>query len=309
MKPFRVVLAEQDQDFEYKLCSIENIGDTYVLDRIRLALGRYGLISVESMGATMKLQADENSMFPNYPFLPIYTVKVVMTNPITSRNAIQSVALFSTIPQETLKFFDMSGNLVMDGVEAEQNAHGVEVDKAFAQSEVGDSRAKALVSDMMKDIMAKRDGTVKVPVYETTMISHHEVQTIIGQRVSRGFYMMEAVSSNRSLITGPFGTVADNLDFPKSITPGTLVESRSVGDMMEFTVSSEPSIKEPVDAGRRVEHKPMQVVLIDQDTGKEYTVVVRSSDEESARSSAIEILAGKTGISKEKLLPKAPNAV
>jgi hypothetical protein len=264
------------------------------------------------MGVTMKLSSDDKSMFPNYPFLPIHTVKVTMTNPITSRNAIQSVALFSTIPQDSLKFFDMDGNLVMDGVEAEQNAHGVEVDSAFAQAEVGDARSQSLVSDMMKQISSARNEKLSVPVYEATMVTHHEVQKIIGERVSRGFYMMEQVSKGRSLITGPFATPADNLPFPSEIVPATLVETRQLeAGMFEYATRAEmvAMAQDPTDAGRRVEHKPMQVVLVDQDTGKEYTVVVRASSEDTARASAVEILAGKTGISKEKLLPKAPDSI
>lgn len=179
MKPFHVLLAEQDSDFEYKLCSIENIHDTYVLDRIRLALGRYGLIRLEPMGVSMKMSSSSKSMFPLFPLAPVYMIKVIMANPLTSRNAIQSIAVFSNVDQQLLRFFDMDDKLVMDGAETEQHAHPVEVDSAFAQSEVGDARAKSLVSDMMKQLSSKNSGVVEVPVYETRMVTHHEVRTML----------------------------------------------------------------------------------------------------------------------------------
>jgi hypothetical protein len=311
MKPFRVLLAEQDTDYVYKLCSVENIQDTYIMDRVRLALGRYGLISMESLGVNLKISSSEDSIFPSYPFLPVYVLKIVMANPLTSRNAIQSIALFASIPQDTLRFFDMKDQLVMDGAETEQHAHPVEVDSAFAQSEVGDARAKSLVSDMMKQISSSRSGTLSIPVYESSMVTHHEVNRMIGQRVSRGYYLVEKDTNGRGQITGPFARSADNLSFMENVSPVTLVKTNKVGDMMEFVVNHFPpdSQGDPADAGRRAEHKPMEVVLIDQDTGKEYTVVVRASSEETARSSAVEILSKETGIIKGRLLPKSPTAV
>jgi hypothetical protein len=274
-------------------------------------LGRYGLISLEPIGINMKVVSDDTSMFSNYPFLPVYMLKVIMASPLTSRNAIQSIALFASIPQNTLKFYDKSGNIVMDGAETEQHAHPVEVDSAFAQSEVGDKRAASLVSDMMKSIAAKRSDTILVPVYESSMATHHEVGKMLGQPVRRGYYLIEKSTQGSGLITGPLSAYPDNLAFTTDVSAVKLKETKAVDAMVEFAVDFfEPDVQEdPQDAGRRVDHKPMEVELVDINTGKEYTVVVRASSAETARPSAIEIIAAKTGIAKERFLPKSPEPV
>lgn len=307
MKPFRAFLAEQEQDYEYKLCSVENIHTTEMLEQMRLALGRYGLIEMEPNGIQTQVTAAEKSEFTQYPFMPVYVVKVILANPLSSTSAVQSVSLFTRIKDDKLKFFDKDSKIVMDGAENEQHAHPVEVDSKGAQSEVGDEHAKSLLTDLMKEITAKRDSsTVELPVYEGFTASHHDVSQIIGREVRRGFYLAENTEDGWGVIQGPFNKLPENYDYVETLPKATVVESHTHDNLMEYKVKyAEAEHQEmPADAGGKDVAKTMQIQVVDQDTGREHTVAVKASSSDAARKRAVEILHSRTGISKERLLPK-----
>lgn len=310
MKPFRAFLAEQEQDYEYKLCSVENIHTTEMLEKMRLALGRYGLIEMEPKGIQTQVSAAEKSEFHQYPFMPVYVVKIVLANPLSSASAVQSVSLFTRIKDEKLKFFDKDSKIVMDGAENEQHAHPVEVDSKGAQSEVGDVHAQSLLTDLMKEITAKRDAnTVEVPVYEGFTASHHDIAKMIDCEVRRGFYLVERYADGKGVIQGPFSKIPENYDYVTTIPKATVIESSGVDNLMEYKVKYAEAEHQnsPSDAGGKDVAKPMQVEVTDQDTGKEHTVAVKATSVNAARAKAVEILSARLGISKDRLLPTSPS--
>lgn len=309
MKPFRTFLAEQEQDYEYKLCSVENIHTTEMMEKLRLALGRYSLIEMEPKGIQTQITAAEKSEFTQYPFMPVYVVKVVLANPLSSASAVQSVSLFTRIKDDKLKFFDKDSKIVMDGAENEQHAHPVEVDGKGSQAEVGDEHAKSLLTDLMKEITAKRDAnTVEVPVYEGFTATHRDVSKILGREVRRGFYLAEMQDDGWGVIQGPFTKMPENYDYVTTLPKATVVESSAQDNLMEYKVKyAEAEHQEmPADAGGKEVAKVMQVDVTDQDTGKEHTVGVKATSANAARAKAVEILAGRLGISKDRLLPTSP---
>lgn len=310
MKPFLAYLAEQEQDYEYKLCSVENIHNAEMMEKIRLALGRYGLISIEPQGVQTQVTSASGNKFDEYPFMPVFICKVVLANPLSSRAATQSVSLFTRIKDDKLKFFDKGDKIVMDGAEAEQHAHPVEVDGS-AQEEVGDKRAQSLVSDLVKELEAKRDAaTIEREVYEGWTASHHEVSKMLGQKVERGFYLVEHYENHEGVILGPFKKCPANYDYIGKLPTVSLTETAEDGDYTEFLVEfDETSMQaDPEDAGTRDAGSSMEVKVTDQDTGKEHTVAVRATSANAARSKAVEILAARTGISKDRLMPTSPSA-
>lgn len=311
MKPFRTFLAEQEQDYEYKLCSVENIHTTEMMEKLRLALGRYGLIELDPQGIQTQITAAEKSEFNQYPFLPVFIVKVVLANPLSSVSAVQSISLFTRIKDDKLKFFDKDSKIVMDGAENEQHAHPVEVDSKGSQSEVGDEHAQALVSDLMKDIIARREAsTVEIPVYEGFTATHHDVAKIIGRAVHRGFYLAENTADGWGIIRGPYKRFPANYDYVSVIPTATLMESATVDNLMEYKVKYAEAEHQgsPSDGGGKDVAKSMEVAVTDQDTGKEHSVVVKAVSSNAARAKAVEILAARLGVGKERLIPTSPVA-
>lgn len=309
MKPFRAYLAEQEQDYEYKLCSVENIHTDEMVQKIHLALDRYGLISLEPKGVQTTAKDTANNQFSEYPFMSVFVSTVVLANPLSSDAAVQSIALFTRIKDKKIQFFDKDDKIVMDGADAEQHAHPVEVDSTGAQEEVGDLRAKSLISDVMKDIIARREATtIEREVYEGFVASHHEIATILGQSVARGFYLGERFDDDTGLITGPFDKCPDNYDYVGPLREAVVVETTDRGELFEYAVEYAPSEaqNDPEDGGQRDVGKSMSVEIVDQDSGKTHSIVVRATSNNAARAKAIEVMASRTGLSKERYMATNP---
>lgn len=311
MKPFRVHLAEQEEENEYKLCSVENIHTTEMVEKIRMALGRYGLISMEPAGVQMKINTGEDTKFPEYPFAPVFVTKIFMDYPLSSDTAVQSIALFTRISDKMLKFCDKNGNPVVDGADAEQHAHPIEADDKDAQAEVGDARVKSLVSDMMKDIAARRSQSeIEIPVYEGFTATHHDIEKMTNRKVRRGFYLAENHHDGTATITGPFKKMPDNFDYVDVLPKVVVVESNSYDNLTEYKVKYAPAEqqKSPSDAGGVEIAKPMTVELTDQDTGKTYTIAVKAVTKNAARTKAIQIAAQQTKLPQGRFIPTSPVA-
>lgn len=309
MKPFRAHLVEQQEDFEYKLCSIENIHSDEIMTQIRLALGRYGLVDLSKNGILTQITASEKKQFDEYPFMPVYVCKVILSNPLSSVHAVQSVSLFTRIKDTKLKFFDKNDDIVMDGSDGQQHALPVEVDTKTSQAEVGDARSKTLVSDLMRELSAKRNAeTIEREVYEGWVASHHEIKKMVGKMPRRGFYLVEYENNGTGTITGPFKKCPDNYDYIVEPHNVSVINETVRDNLVEYTFDHhETDIQnDPVDAPKRLEGKKMSVVVVNQDTGKEYTVVVTTDSDLAARTQAIEVMARKTGLPKERFIPTHP---
>jgi len=311
MKPFFAHLLETEETYEYKLVSVENIHTDEVLNKIRLALKKHGLISVEPNGVQLKVKDKDLATFSKYPFAPLYFDKVIMSGPISSIPAIQSVSLFTRIRDDKIKFFDKDDKVVMDGADAEQHAHPIEVEGKDSQEEVGQARADSLVSDLMKDIIGSRENNIIRDVYEGAVASHREVMNMVGKPVPHGFYLVENEARSNGTIMGPFKKCPDNYEYIDKVKKATIVTEAKHDGVIEYSVKYPETEmqKDPDDAGVRDRGKPMTVKLVDQDTGKEHSVVVRADNDESARMKAVEIITNRTGLPKNRFIPMDPDAV
>lgn len=310
MKPFRAFLAEQDQDYEYKLYSVENIHNAEMMAKIRLALGNHGLIDIEKQGVMTKMNDSSNMTFDEYPFSPVYVSKVTLSSPLSSRAAVQSVSLFTRIKDDKLAFLDKSDEIVMDGADAEQHSHPVEVDSKDAQEEVGDARAQTLVSDLMKDIIAGREAnTIELEVYEGFVTSHREIKEASGESVRAGFYVFEDTKDG-PIMTGPLKKLPENYSYKFGLRNLQIKRPLTTeGDLMEYAVSYEEDQQaDPADAGRRIRSKSYEAEVIDQDSGRSYNVMVRAHSSFDARQQAVDKIAAKHGLRKEALIPVKPEA-
>jgi len=306
MKTYTSILAEQDIDYEYKLCSVENIHTPEVLEQIRLALGRHGLINMEPVGVQKTINTE--SPFMSYPFMTVYVVKLTMSSPLGSNEAVQSVSLFTRIKDDRIKLFDKDDKIVMDGPTSDQDEPPVEVDSDTAQSEVGDERAQVVVSDLMKELDAINTAKkIEIDVYEF-VLSNAEVSDMLDRPVERGFYVCEKYSDGSGKITGPFTKCPDNYQYGANIKSASLIEATVENNLIEYEVNfNEPDMQEdPLDAVRPDVTTKQSVTVVDQDTGKEYTAVVNAASEDSARIIAVDSISKKTGLSRERFIPKGP---
>lgn len=310
MTTFCTILKEQTEEYEYKLCSVENIHSKDITDKIILALKKHGLVTLEPIGVQTKIADFSDKQFVEYPFMPVFITKVLMSNPISSNDAVQSISLFTRIKDDRLKFFDKDDKIVMDGAEVEQHAHPVEVEGSDAQAEVGDKRVTAVMGDIMKDIIAARKNNIVVEktITEGFVASHHEVREMLNENVERGFYMCERFDDDTGLVTGPYDRCPVNYQYITGADPATVLESIDGGDVMEYAITfAEPDAqKDPEDAGSRLEPKSQTVELVDQDTGKSYTVVVKNISDNSARIRAVDIISKRLGLPKERFIPTNP---
>ena len=311
MKPFRAHLLEQEETFEYKLCSVENIHTAEVLANIRLALGRHGLLELTPNGVQTQIDSASNSQLTKYPFMPVYVVKVLMSNSISSWPSVQSISLFTHIKADKLKLFDKDDKIVMDGADGDQQVYPVEVDSDTAQAEVGDARVETLVSDLMKGLSITREATtITRDVYEGLVTDHQGICGLLSNP-PRGFYIVEKYADGANIV-GPYRKCPDNYDFvtdTPTVADTTVITHKQIGNgLYETEVAYQPADMQtdPDDAQDRLESTPMTVKLIDQDTGTEYSVEVRAESIDSARRRAIEIITVRTGMSKDRFLPKSP---
>lgn len=313
MKPFRAHLVEQETNYEYRLCSVVNIHDSEIQDKIRLALGRYGLIELKPNGVQTKLNSAADKGFNQYPFSVVYVTTVVMSNPLSSRAAVQSVALFTRIDSSKLAFLDKSDQIVMDGPDVEQHAAPVGVDSKTAQAEVGDARVKTLVSDMMDAIISgRKDKTIEVPVYENgSVVDHTAVSQATGRKMPKGFYVVET-AGDETIMSGPYTRCPENYEFTNEMNRADLSEVRQQTDgINEYIVEYHPAetTEDPADAGRRLVGQTYQAEVVDQDTGKTHTISVRAQSANAARAIAVDRLSKKLGIDKDNLIPTKPDEV
>lgn len=305
MKPFRAIIMEQEETYKYRISSIENINTEDYIAKIRLALGRIGLISIEKGGMTIMPRKQEQENIPMYPLTTRYYVKVDMKNPITTKHAVQLIALITRIPENQIAFTDMDGNMVVDGAETEQHAFPQEVDSKEAQKDVGDARAKELVSDLMKDIMKKRDAVKPFTLKEGSVATHIEVSSIIGKKVDRGFYIVEQFENGTGEIFGPYRKCPENYDFISNIFHADVINESNDDGVTSFKIGGMRDSDEGMDDPKGFDKK-YDVELVNQDTGGHHRVVVRASSPQDARHEAVELIAAKTKQPRERFLPLYP---
>jgi hypothetical protein len=130
---------------------------------------------------------------------------------------------------------------------------------------------------------------------------------MIGKPVARGFYLVEN-TENTGVITGPFKKCPDNYDYLTDITEATLINETDNDGVIEYSVKypETDTQDDPADGGVRTQGDRKTVKLIDQDTGKEYSVVTRAESDDAARLKAVEIIANRTGFHKDRFLPEQP---
>jgi hypothetical protein len=331
-KSFRALLVEQDQEYTYYVRSIRNIHQSDVMDFIRLSLLPYDLREIKKGTYVPPLANDENG-FINEPWSGVYTITVVLGTSIPNQTAVEKIALFTHINNEYIivhqkgessKQLDNSDDDedVSDSEDYKtlvQNAKdwGATSDNPTSPDEAQKLAGNKRLGDFFKELEQDRkereedisQHNVEPVLTESFVTSHTALKEVTGQSRLKGFYLVERFKRNDSIlhINGPFKNLPDSHVFLPEMTSsggGTLEvinekSLRLIDSDRDFRFTHIVELAAPI---------PREVTVLDQDTGKEYHVIVKSMDETDARSKAITQVANKYKLDSQKLLADDPES-
>lgn len=325
-KSFRAMLVENDQEYTYNIRSIRNIHDSDVMDFIRLALLPWDLRKI-SKGTYIPPLASKGNGFVVEPWAGVYTLKVVLgIEPPDNNTAVQKIALFTHINDEYLHVYkEGESENQMDNSDDDpspsedyktlaQNAkdwNATPDNVVNADNLTGNKRLGDFLRELEKERKEREDYInqydVEPVLKEAFVTSHIALKEATGQSRLKGFYLVERFEENSNIlhINGPYKNLPDSHPFLPEIN------KKGAGS---FEAINENAVK-LVDPDRDFSFlqlvelaapQPREVTVIDQDTGREYHVIVRSLDETDARTKAITQVANKHNLDSNKLLAADP---
>jgi len=294
-KSFQALLIEQEKEHTYKIISVANIHDQELMGRIGMALAGYKVLELEK--DFFKPVRKENKEFPNHPDTPCYCVKVVTVMNPRNRVLQQAVCQYLNIRDENLK-------VTGDEPEAEDKEKSEVKD---AQSDVGQKRLDGFLADLAQERKDQQPKEVKPQTnMERAVVNHGALEAVLGRVVRRGFYLVEGEAKrNTALITGPFKKAPMNYAYAESLNPGLkLVKETRQGDLYEFHMdtNSLEHVSQPQQGGPR----KWEVEVQDNDSGRNFTVVVSAGDAISARNAGIDTVAMREKLNPDNLIAIRP---
>ena len=198
MKSIFEMLAEKDEEFIYHVHSTADIHDPERRERVRLEFMPYEIKSLEC--ESYKPLSKLNTMFPNEPNSPTFTIKVITRYPLT-KGFLENLASTVHIHIAHLR---IEGKHGYDPVNKPE-----EVSSTEAQKLAGSKR----IADFIKDLQDERKDRNKMDwtreVYETFFTTHRGLQSLVKTPIRNGYYMVEAYQEGgkRYLYAeGPFVT-------------------------------------------------------------------------------------------------------
>lgn len=326
-KCFRDYLVENDQEFTYYVKSIRNIHSNDVLDFIRLALLPWDLRSIEKSSVdTFK----EYNNFPCDPMSPVYAVKVVMGSEFPSyTDAIQKIAWFTRIPHEFIKVHAQGESLsnydeINVEVTSDENykplSHsakdwGSELDKASvdddAQKYAGTRRLDDFIKEL-EDHRKERDEhieskSIEPRLFESFVTDHLSLSDILGNTPKSGFYIVERYFNEPEALNihGPFKKKPMNYQTVRNFKKPGIESFEIVSENKVLAKGTNSKFK----FSRNVfeeELRHYSVEVMDQDTSKTYSVVVKATGDASARERAVSVVAKREKLPDNKLIASDP---
>ena len=330
MKAFRAYLADNDEEYTYYVRSTRNIHDTWVMDQIRQALLGWELRDLEVDG--YKSFTDDNG-FPLDPHMPVYSLKATLgLEPPDNEVAVQKVAFYANInhnyivvhrDDEPAKKLDNSDVGTSPDADYRSLAHGAKNWDATPDKEAIDPDAQSLVGEQglgefLKILDQERrareeerkEHEVEPQLTESFVTSHMALRDVLGP-TKKGFYLVERHQRNPSImeICGPLRTQPVNYEFvadlDRSGTGGYEVLSENrvklVNPDSDFRFTDQGVVTE--------EDTKYEVKVTDQDTGKDYPVVVTAESDTDARDAAVQVVADQEQIDPSRLIAVEPHAI
>ena len=180
-----------------------------------------------------------------------------------------------------------------------------------AGDDVGEKRISSLMSELEAERKEREERAKnhEKDMYESFVTSHIVLSNFLKDpKYSRkGFYLVERQTVDSDLsIKGPFSSKPINYEFSSSyfdnLEPVSITEEKN-RILVELSHREDAMV-----FGDRPEDEAgeFEVTVMDQDTGKEYSALVRADDENEARNKGVEIVSRKEGILPVQLLVVKP---
>ena len=324
-QPFRALLAEQDEEFVYNIETSRALHDDDVFERLRIGLLGYDLRSLERVDYD-PLAAPEPMFRPfrsESGHLAMFRVKAVLGNDIPAQVLLQQVSYFTDINWEFI-----SVNKEGDSEESEdtgaykslaQHARDWNATPDFvdgdAQQWVGQDRLDAFMkeldadrSDREKEVEGRN---VQPELTEAFVTSHLALGDVYGQYARKGFYLVERYQDDPSLmhIQGPFTKQPTNYPFISNLMVKGCGVFEAIDDGQVRLVEHDRDFRFTRPLRERQIPQPYQVTVQDQQSGKEYTVLVKAISETDARDAGVTMVAQQEKLNPQNLIAVEPHAV
>lgn len=334
-KNFRAFLAENDQEYTYYIRSTRNIHEDEILDWVRLALLPYDLREIKK--STYKPPMAGDNGFELEPYAPVWVVRVKLgIEPADDEMAVQQISTFTHINDQYIIFHkegepakridnddqptDKKPNDALDPLLQTAKNWDSDLDKQMIDPDAGQYVSNPRLADFIQELEKDRQERetwrkkyqLDPKLYESFVTSHLALRDVYGESPQKGFYIVERRAQDKEVmhIAGPLKHCPINYEFvPDLVKKGAgtfevLSESevKLVGSDRNFRFSRGPILQERV-------RKTYEVEVQDQDTGKTYTVAVKSFKEEDARDKAVQTVARQEKLDVDRLIATEPEAV
>ena len=327
-RPFRAYLAEQDQEFTFVVKSIYNLHDADMMDWVRLALLPYDLRELTK--GTFSPPDKDQTTFPNVPNAPVYTLKAKLGLEPNWEDATEKVALFTRIrdfehllvhPEGVDPKKEMDNSDTKDETKKDYKSlakHAINWDAtpdantvADAQDGAGEKRIGALMKELEKERKEREDliPTVDPNLKEAFVTTHIALKEVLGP-TPKGFYMIErpTVDPNILRISGPFKKQPTNYEFVGDMSHPVVSGYKKMNEKTIYAVSNGKDFTYIVENASHsvITENRYSVDVTDQDSGQTYNVLVKAETDAGARDAAVNEVAAKHNLDKQRLLASDP---
>ena len=332
---FRAILAEQDNEYVYHIKSTRHLHDDEIFGQLQIGLLGYDLRSLERMSYN-PLSAVEPMFHPrnDEPGMDkIYHVKAVLGTEVPNGVLRQKVAYFTNInwkyllvhkegeKPEDADRVDLEPE--MDGGTYKSLAkHALNWDatpdegdvQGDAQKYAGQGRIDAFMKELEADRKTREDAVdawnVEPNLTEAFVTSHTALHSVFGNNAPKGFYLIERYESDPSTmhIQGPFTKQPTNYEFIANMKPRGcgIFEVRSTNEVR--LVEHDRDFRYTSPLRERMQPKPFEVAVQDQDSGKVYNVLVKALSETDARERGVQTVAQQEQLDQSRLIAVEPHA-
>jgi hypothetical protein len=331
MKAFRAYLADNDEEHTYYVRSTRNIHNPDVMDQVRQALLGWELRDLETDG--YKLSTDDNG-FPMDPLAGyIWSLKATLgLEPPDNEVAVQKVAFYTNINHnylmvhrndEPAKKIDNSDADVSPDAEYRSLAHGAKNWDATPDKEAIDPDAQNLVGEkglgeFLKILDQERRAReeerktheVEPQLTESFVTSHMALKDVLGP-TKKGFYLVERHQRDPNImeICGPLRTQPVNYEFVADLDRSGAGDFEVLSENRVKLVNPDSDFRFTNRGAVTEEDMKYEVVVTDQDTGRDYPVVVTAESDTDARDHAVQVVADKEQIDPSRLIAVEPHAI
>ncbi len=175
------MIAERDEEHVYHVHSTNDIHDPDRRERVRLEFMPFEIKSFEC--ESYKPLSKINTMFPEEPYSPIFTIKVITRYPLT-KGFLETLAWAVRVDISHLR---IEGEHGYDPVNKPE-----EVSSSDSQKLVGTKRIADFIKELQDDRKNRKEMSWTREVYEAFFTTHRGLQNLVETPIRNGYYAVEA---------------------------------------------------------------------------------------------------------------------